>query len=67
VGRKGRAEILLCKISARPCILDCSGNPAANREAVCEELQRKARFFGWGLRSKPQPKNAQRIFKKINK
>jgi hypothetical protein len=41
VGRKGLVEILLCKISARPCILDCSGNP------FCEakRLERKARFL----------------------
>jgi hypothetical protein len=35
------AKLLLALGRAR----DCSGNPAANREAVCEELERKARFF----------------------
>jgi hypothetical protein len=25
--RKGLVAILLCKIAARPCVLDCSGNP----------------------------------------
>jgi hypothetical protein len=43
VGRQGLVAILLRKIAARPCVLDCSGNPAS--PAGAEELQRKARFL----------------------
>jgi hypothetical protein len=51
--RKGLVTILLCKIAARPCSLDCSENPAANRRSVCEELERKARFFAVGIEPSP--------------
>jgi hypothetical protein len=50
--RKGLVAIL--RIAARPCNPDCSGNPATIREAVCEELERKARFFAPGIAPQAQ-------------
>jgi hypothetical protein len=48
--RKGLVAILLRKIAARPCILDCSGNPFG----AAKRLERKARFAAFYAANAPK-------------
>jgi hypothetical protein len=60
LARKGLVAILQSKIAARPCNLDCSGNPAGFAWANPRNCSEKPGFFAV-IRKKMRPNHERKI------